>query len=177
MDFPLQAFGATPGTYTEAVTIPTSADTTCLYLIPPEFGCYPLTGVNQLILNWTLYTMPTAATYVQIGPVSFRNLLVTVDGGTPNVGYVVSGTGVLNLEFNAFTFDQLDSINGIVKPHPYYIRKTAVDSATFGTSTLVSAIGSRHAIPIADRYVGFFVNHDGTTGTGSHTVSVEISWA
>lgn len=136
-------------------------------------GVYPLAGINQCILKWYLATMPTGASFVSIQPVSARAILFA-SSAAESVGTIANGAR--RLEFFGHTFSNYDTTNNRTNLYRDRFWKSAIDG-TLSVDSLTYNFGSRVAIQLADPYLAFLVQHDGTTNTGSMSVSVDLSWA
>lgn len=152
-------FGA--NTRARGVAIPASS----AYLFPSEW--YPLDHSTQISLLWKLDTLPTGASYVDLTPFTFEGIDLDLVGNT--TVDLTGGTEVNSLNRYLWQFDELDSTNNRVLPHPYTIHRTVIDAGVYGR---------RYGLPICPgEYVGFLVVHDGTTNTGIHTLSAVIATA
>lgn len=170
-----------PSTNTYNLAIPSGAavtSTTAAFVgFPLDAGIYPLSlDDNQISLEWNLKTLPTNATYVQITPISFAGF--SQFPGKPAIVPGIDSGG--NFMIQAFTFDNLDTTNNRVNPYNYTIYRSAVDTTialpdNSGTSRTFQ-IGTHHLIPVADPYIGFYIQHNGTNATGSMTLVATLRW-
>lgn len=171
-----------PSTAIQNAAIPdgsaASSTTACFIGFPLESNIYPLSlDDNQISIEWNIRTMPTGATYVQLTPISMAGF--TQFPGRPSIIPGIDlGYGAYGLQ--RFTFDGLDTTNNRVNPGNYTIYRTAADTTlALPDSKGISrtfALGTHHLIPVADPYIGFFIEHDGTNATGSHSIVATMRW-
>lgn len=147
------------------------------FVFPKTAGVYPLKRIDQIQLYWYLTTMPHAATLVEITPVAFRGFLDDTSVATAaqfNTGWIVKATQIF--EWYEFQFDQLNNATSDVTPHQFAYKKTAADpTLSFNGQTYNR--GTRHSLPIADDYIGFYLHHDGDNDTtGAQVLSAQLTW-
>ena len=139
-----------------------------IWTLPQNF--YPLKGVNQIILRW--FVSGFNGTYAQLTPITFRAFIPNGAGTTAQPGYINKGTAIY--EFFKLQFDQFDTTNNVVLPHPYTIKKTGNDTTTTMNGNTFN-IGTRHMLPVPDPYFAVLIEDDGSAT--QHRASVDICFA
>lgn len=148
-----------------------------LWSFPIDY--YPLDDdINQVILHWMIITMPTGASYVDLTPVSTRALVASLDN-QKGPFYVRPGSGTYTSEIYRFTWDATDATNNRVTPKNYTWRETAAHGTVVVTngSGATYNYGRRLALPTADPYLAFLIQHDGSLNTGSMILQASLRWA
>jgi hypothetical protein len=139
-----------------------------IYLFPKAEGLYPLKRFNQIILYWGLWAMPATATHVQITPIAFRSFLDT-QAPLFNVGALAHGQ-------QKFEWYEFQVITGTAPATtvPLNFRKTAADpTLAYNGQTYHRA--TRYMLPISEDYIGFLVEHDGTSPSGLMTLAASVT--
>ena len=138
-----------------------------ILVFPP--GAYPLKPFDQLELYWGLWTMPTGASYVDITMFAFRGWIFDPTAPTfRDPGSMDLQPSPANTDMYLETFLQLDTTSGLEIPFQARIRKTAADgSVSAGAGPTNYRTGTRHSFPIEEDMIGFLIQSDGMSGTGS----------
>jgi hypothetical protein len=153
-----------------------------LAVFPKARGGTPLKDINQVNLNWGVWSMPAGATFVDISLVYYRGYLIPPNASSFNVGVV--GTGVPQPEIFREQVLVFDPVTGRFLPFARTIRTSAPaptfaynanlynDAGAPSVAGAPSAGGGHFSFAFQDDYAGFLVESDNDVQAGKYTISV-----
>jgi len=159
-----------------------SPPTPFLAVFPKARGATPLKDINQVNLNWGVWSMPSGATYVDISLVYYRGYLIPPDASSFNVGVIA--TGVPQPEIFREQVLVFDPVTGRFLPYARTIRTTAPaptlaynanvynDAGAPSTAGAPSPGGGHFSFAYQDDYAGFLVESNDNVHVGKYTISV-----
>lgn len=158
-----------------------SPQTTFLAIPPKARGLTPLKEVNQIQLNFGVWALPPAATYVDFTMVKYRGLLIPPDASSITAGVIA--TGLPQPEIFRDQSLIFDPLTNRWRPFSITIRIDAPapnlvinafnynDAGAPGAPGFPSLGGGSFSFPVQDDYVGILVESDDNQGSGKYTLS------